>query len=393
MGGNGRTTLGDTPHSSRSTVICPADMKKFQGPMPKLSKSRQSRDFHLDNLTPDERLERCLTLFDEIGIDPPSHPESSAEWEFRCPHPDHDDRRPSCSLNWTKLTFYCQSCHWGDGTGILEFITVTTGRSISEAIEFMQTGCGHPGSGAMQPKKVEEPQTYLSLSSLDDWRSITVEAASYLLNDRRIPAENIIRHELGFDSQLDCITCPIFEYRDGQKLLPGRQLWRFDGTEPKYQSVPKGIQVGQLLYNAHVRSPKTVVVEAPLSVVSKSHLDDRYGFVACFGGPKTGQYPLLAQYPSLYLFFDNDDAGFKHADDVGRKLKDHTIYVVSQPYKMPDDDVDDDVDRLSDATVLQLLAEAVPYQKWVRANASRLNFLRQQSKPKQFRPAWTPYNH
>ncbi len=352
-------------------------LKLNRSPRPKLNRPQ----FSLDDLSEDERLERCLFLFEDIGIDPPRNPETNSEWLMNCPDPNHDDRHPSCSLNWTKLTYHCHGC--GEGGGILKFIMVTTGRSMSQALSFLKDGCGHPGANGVRLPRIEVPQTYHPMSVLDPWRYIHP-----YLTDRGIAEANIIKHDVGWDRSCDKIVIPVIEHDDeGQRVLLGwqtRSPGPVDPDTPKYQCSP-GLQISKLLYNGVVRSPKTVVVESPLSVVAKSHLDSEYGFVATFGGPKKKQYDLLAQYDPLILWFDSDEAGWKDAYDVGKALPGKNVHVVNLPFRSPD------MDELDDATVLKLLTEAIPYKDWIKENQGQLQWIRQPPRPKA--PEWHPWNH
>ena len=198
-----------------------------------------------------------------------------------------------------------------------------------------------------------------SLSRLEGWRGIH----PYLL-ERGIPEANCIKHELGhyLDPQYgECITIPVFDSED-DGCFPGWQYRpvNYDGQGEKYKCSP-GLKIGQILYNAQVRSPVTVAVESPLSVVAKSHLDAGYGFVATFGGPKKGQYDLLAQYDPLILWFDNDSPGVNFTVDAGYELKSRTtVYVVDNP-----DLLKKDADMFQNDEVLRLLAESIPYEEWL----------------------------
>ena len=50
-------------------------LKLNRSPRPKLNRPQ----FSLDDLSEDERLERSLFLFEDIGIDPPRNPETNSE--------------------------------------------------------------------------------------------------------------------------------------------------------------------------------------------------------------------------------------------------------------------------------------------------------------------------
>src|SRR5438093_11905114 len=50
-------------------------------------------------------------------------PRRGGEELIRCPSPDHEDRRPSCSVNWLAAVFHCHSCGVGGGMGVLRRLT------------------------------------------------------------------------------------------------------------------------------------------------------------------------------------------------------------------------------------------------------------------------------
>jgi DNA primase len=201
------------------------------------------------------------------------------------------------------------------------------------------------------------------------------------LRERGIPEANLIKHEIGYDPQSTRIVIPVFQmeehkddvgYTELRRVLLGWQTrsTKDDGT-PKYLT-SLGLKIGQVLYNAdRFQDPDrwrgllgTVVVESPLSVVAKSHLDEvGYGFVATFGAPSKSQYRLLDQlYEPLILWFDSDLAGLQDTLKAGEALQAKmNVYVVNNPPK-------EDVDELDDDTVLELIEESIiPYAEWKEA--------------------------
>ncbi len=179
----------------------------------------------------------------------------------------------------------------------------------------------------------------------------------YLTEFRHIPVANIVKHQVGYDPRINRIILPHYWQGD----LVGWQTRRIvnDGS-PKYQNTPD-FPRAETLYNFDVECDQVVVVESPMTVVSKSHLIPEYGFVATFGAEVTQkQLQVLSSYPSVILWFDNDQAGWRGTEKIVDHLRRYCdVLVVDSPY------VEDAADLPDDIT-LDLLAHAVPYWQWHR---------------------------
>jgi len=105
------------------------------------------------------------------------------------------------------------------------------------------------------------------------------------------------------------------------------------------------------------RDVAAVVVEAPLSVVSKCHVVE--GLEATFGATiPDRQIRFLARHPKVTLWFDNDPAGWKATRQVGEALLNYApVWVVDNPWAADPADMDDQ-------TVVDLVAKAIPFSAW-----------------------------
>src|SRR5665213_3157593 len=91
-------------------------------------------------LDDEERKKKCAELLDDLGLGFPGWKLRWDEFTFRCPLEEGNmhwrgDRRPSASLNWRKLAFYCHVCN--RGMGIVNFITEVTAMTKAEAFAWL----------------------------------------------------------------------------------------------------------------------------------------------------------------------------------------------------------------------------------------------------------------
>jgi DNA primase len=237
--------------------------------------------------------------------------------------------------------------------GIIDFITETTPMSKAEAFHWLMDDCD--GSNPYHYNETPEPQSHLSLDVLVPFMS---PPHPYLL-DRGIPVDNIVKHVVGYDSATDCIVIPVFWQGD----LVGWQTRPVDDADisesrPKYMC-SAGMKRGRLLYNRDDwhRGWCTVVVESPLTVVAKSHM--QFNFVATMGGPTRGQMELMKDIVegegSIILAYDNDPSGWNDTMQVGNFLgRDGVLVALNEV----------DLDEMTDADLYEVLEDPMPYQEW-----------------------------
>lgn len=309
-----------------------------------------------------QKEELCRTLLSEFGVSNITRSTSNGELIHSCCLPfglhKNGDLNPSASLNYKKLTYSCLGC--GNSGGLLWFIGVCRGISSTNARGWLvnYTGAGDPGSLAQlleffdavyTPRKNDKsPIPKFSEKILDNWRFIH----PYLTEIRKIPEEVLIQFNVGWNPEKNRIVLPHF----WKGNLVGWQTRRLtdDGT-PKYLSsvdFPKK----QTLYNYQPSEP-VVVVESVISVLSKHIVCSR--MEATFGMELPDkQVQLLTAHPKVTLFFDNDPAGWKATESVGKKLLPYTdVRVVDNPWSADAADVDK-------ITFLDLVSNAVPFEIW-----------------------------
>lgn len=335
-------------------------------------------------LLPDSEKEHlCRQLLEEFGADRVT--KHRDELIHGCLVSDaHQDQRanPTASLNYSKLVWKCLGC--GASGGLLWFIATMRKCSSQEARQWLQQATG-TGGEAMDlgdllryfdalyaEKNVRTPIPRYNTRVLGGWELDT----DYATPVRGIAPETVerygIRHAPRYELDdkgrtSDRLVIPHFWKGE----LVGWHTRRLteDGT-PKYLNSPD-FPKDQTVFNYQPGGP-AVVVEAPLSALKHAHA---LPMEATFGASVTDrQIALLADHERIYLFMDNDEAGWKsvegydhlvkrrreHVEGVAEKLARYTVVmVVDNPFKADPGDLDTDM-------VQALVETAVPWNEWQR---------------------------
>lgn len=323
----------------------------------------EHRPFEAGSLPDSEKEALCLDLLGEFGAQ--NIRRRGDEIIHSCVLPfglhANGDRNPSASLNWKKLTYRCLGCD--NGGGLLWFIATCRNESSAQARKWLsdQTGSGSDAQPLSAILKVIDdafaikgqrvPIPRMNSRILEPWYAIH----PYMTEIRGVPAQTLMQHHVGWNPKTNRIVIPHFWKGD----LVGWQTRRLvdDGT-PKYESsgdFPKDVTV----YNYVERADSALVVESAMSVLSKEHLGVH--MEATFGAAVTDtQVRLLSRHPTVTLWFDNDNAGWKATEHVGEALGGWcNVFVVDSPWAADPADVDDQ-------TFLDLVAGAVPFSIWQR---------------------------
>lgn len=324
----------------------------------------QRRPFTEGSLPREEKERLCRELLAEFGAQNIKRMNNELIHSCVLPFNGHKngDRNPSARLNVEKLTYICSGC--GNSGGLLWFIGVCRGQTTPQARSWLTKqvktgglGDGEDGLSALlryfdeiwaDADSGPPPLPRMDPRLLTPWLLIH----PYLTEIRGIPEANLMRFKVGFDPVRNRIVVPHF----WKGNLVGWQTRRLidDGT-PKWQSSPD-MPKSETIFN-YDRDHPAVVVEAPLSVVSKCHVVE--GLEATFGATiPERQIKLLASHPKVTLFFDNDAAGYKATQTVGKALLAYApVWVVDNPWAADPADMDDQ-------TVLSLVQNAVPFSAW-----------------------------
>jgi hypothetical protein len=328
-------------------------------------------------LLPESEKERlCRSLLSEFGATR-VRPGKDGELIHSCVLPfglhKNGDSSPSASLNYKKLTYNCLGCQ--NSGGLLWFIATCRGERSSQSRKWLnqQTGLGGEEQSLSslmayfdevykQRPNAVPPIPRMSERVLEPWMVIH----PYLTEVRGIPEETVVAFKAGYGdvevklndgTKVKSKRIVIPHYWKGD--LVGWQSRRLldDGT-PRYVSSPD-FPKDVTIYNHDPRNrPDVVVVESALSVLSKTHL---MPIVATFGASVTDrQVRLLALHRRLFLWFDNDEAGWNATASVAERASPYTqVFAIQSPYAADAGDVDD-------ATAFSLVEQAVPIHLWER---------------------------
>ncbi len=321
---------------------------------------RTKGEFEAGFLSDTEKELLCRDLLAEFGVVTISAT-NKGELIHQCSLPWHHDNNPSASLNYKKLTYNCFSC--GSSGGLLWYIGVCRGTSSDQAQKWLgeQTGTGADAQplsmlldffDAVYGKQAEShsPIPKMSVKALDPWYYIH----PYMTDDRRIPEETLKHFRVGWNQDLDRIVIPHFWKGD----LVGWQTRRLGREGSKYKNSPD-FPKDSTIYNYEARANPTVVVESPMSVLSKYHVGPH--IESTFGAEVNDrQIRQLSMHQRVVLWFDNDLAGWKATESVGEALEPYSsVLVVPSTWAADPADLDDQ-------TYTDLLAEAIPFSVWSR---------------------------
>ena len=241
-------------------------------------------------------------ILETAGID--QLRDSDKEVRGACPQhlsrTGHEDRHPSWSINKTKLTHNCFSCHY------------------SGTLSQLLTDLGHPPSPNLEQElkqqsflrrmaEINPAETVAGISPiLTEWslKNILGDVPQRLLDLKMLKRPAIDSYEVRWDSEFKTWVLPL---RDPHGSLLGAQ-YRKKGF---VRTDPEGLSKSELMFGLAAVSDRdhVVVVESPLDAVRL------YGLgipaVAALGSwVSDKQATLLARiFARVYLALDNDKAG------------------------------------------------------------------------------------
>lgn len=353
-------------------------------------------------LMPDSEKEAlCRSLLEEFGVNA-IRANDRGELTHAClisPSQHNDqDRNPTASLNYKKLTYKCLGC--GASGGLLWFIATCRGTRSSEARQWLAQATGTDGSvmdlsdllryfDAIYASKSEgrAPIPKYSERILEPWALIhpylTEGIPELGIPGRGIPEENLVKFKVGYSEHF-----PVGEQKTSERIviphfwkgdLVGWQTRRLDASDgtPKFLSSPD-FPKDTTLFNYDASRKKAMVVESMLSAIKHAHA---LPIEATFGASVTArQIRLLERHETVVLWMDNDKAGWDAVEGryedierggkvVGSKLAQEglgdllgrsvNVLVVDSPWAA------DPADMTTD-DVIELYEAAIPYAAWRR---------------------------
>jgi hypothetical protein len=346
------------------------------------------------------KLDMCRELLVEFGARKVRVRRDAHEIEHCCVLPWHDENHPSASLNYSKMVYSCLGCQ--SSGGLLWFIAMCReGADGRSARDWLDGKTGQSAEAELpdlirlikaiyeQEKPRVEPLPKMSPRALDPWRKIhpwlTLPTnAPPPGPGRGIPRQNVIDLELGYarrfpvrvDDDDDAAAGGEPRYVESERIviphfwrgsLVGWQTRRLadDGT-PKYVS-STGDWRGRTLYRHDPRRRLAIVVESPMSVARHFH---HLPMVATFGAKVTRQQILLlAEYETVLLWMDNDDAGWRAVqgwvDPQGERHPGlaEGLAPYSEVLVVPSDWAADPAD-MDDESARELVLSATSYVQW-----------------------------
>lgn len=270
----------------------------------------------------------------------------------------HGDQKPSASINIDKMVASCFVC---GGGSLMWWVATCRGTGGTEAKRWIREHTGVDGTSlaalvqffdeVYSPKDNREPPipTY-SDSVLDPWRLIH----PYLTEIRKIPVKTLIQFRVGFNPDNDRVVIPHF----WKGKLVGWVTRRIANDHSlRYQYTPS-FPKKQTIYNYQEREAP-VIVESQMSVLRQ--YEEHHAIEATFGASVSKeQIRLLGCHPRVYLFFDNDEAGYQATKFLGEALSIYTdVRVVCNPYEADAGDLDPKDFRA-------VIADSLPFSIWKR---------------------------
>ena len=237
-----------------------------------------------------------------------------------------------------RVTCFARGCFGETGTDTLGALRLLTGKSEREVFEL----CGYHMDGAHIPAAAPAPQAVTAKGTGDSAppaapaQTFTEEIDRYAaalagsegetyLSGRGFTRETMQRFHLGYDAQRHCVTIP---YNPAGSYY-GRRSTVPDTIRPHDNL--KGVQMP--LYNAAALYASDVcfVVESPLCAIS---IEQEGGAAVAISGTG-GKGRLIEQLKkkptaaALILCLDNDDAGRRATEDIGKALDEMQVYCVN----------------------------------------------------------------
>ncbi len=266
----------------------------------------------------------------------------------------HGDQKPSASINIEKMVVSCFVC---GGGSLMWWIGSCRNTSGSEAKRWLREHTGLDGAsfGALvkffeeiySPAAKPQPIPVYSESVLEPWKWVH----PYLTEVRKIPVETIIKFQVGFDKDTNRVVIPHF----WKGKLVGWVTRRLTNDQSLRYMYTPSFPKKETIYN-YSRDDSPIVVEGQMDVLRHAHC---FHLEATFGASVSDkQVRLLGAHPRVYLFFDNDEAGYNITKKLGQQLSAYTnVLVVENPFAADAGDMDDVIFD-------EVIHKTIPFSSW-----------------------------
>lgn len=234
--------------------------------------------------------------------------------------PFHNNyRTPAGEIDKELGHFYCFGC--GTSISLLEFVTKTTGKTMFEAMRFIDAKKENEDIVSQIEKTLHKEPEYVAYDAQTierlNTQALDSDRAMQYYQGRKISENSIKRFLLGYSGKQDMVTIPIHS-PDG-KMFVGFVARSVEGKD--FKNTP-GLPKSKVLFNLHrvKASSEVYVVESSFDAIRL----DQCGIpaVATLGSTVSNmQCNLLEKYfNNVIVVGDNDDAGKSMQEKIFTKI-------------------------------------------------------------------------
>lgn len=234
-----------------------------------------------------------------------------------CPNPNHEDKKPSWSLNVETFFYNCWSCGFS-GRGIAGLF-LKLGKVIPAWVHDLPEQSKRTRTRVPGNKK--EKQVMAPRNTWLEWLSANVDGAYGKLKERDIELETLKKFGVGYNAELDIIYCPCI---NGAGNLVG---WgeRSDKWDFRWKVMPEGVHKTRMLFGEnHIEEGKKNNVYVVEGVVDALKMW-QWGFkaVAVMGSHLYQEQAerIMELASQVIVIPDNDKAGLQLRYDVVKYLR------------------------------------------------------------------------
>ena len=234
-----------------------------------------------------------------------------------CPFSDHlEDKNPSFSILKDKNTFKCFGC--GKGGSVIDFVMMYKQVGKLQAVNMLNHDF-NLGIKQSAPKK-------LDIKSYLLWCEKNINQTDYFLK-RGLSPTIIKNHRLGYDVTKKVVTIP---YSGKMNYYQSRSV-----NEKKFYKPPTTQAGLEPIYNENaltqLNGNPVFIVESPICAMSIEQYGERAIAICGGGGVNKIDQALKGKKTNelgFILSFDNDEAGQRYTEEIGKNLKSKRIRFV-----------------------------------------------------------------
>jgi DNA primase len=248
----------------------------------------------------------CL---DELGI---SYRMAGDECTGICPSPDHDDRKPSWSVNVETGTHNCFSCDFQGN--FVHLVENYLGIDRLEAVAWCRKRGGVERAKMLLNKERVEPRRP---ETRESELALFVPPPTGPMSKRLLTAEACEEYGVLWDRGKEAWVTPIRDPYD-------HRLWGWqEKNERLFRNRPRNVPKSKTLFGLDAFSGGTaILVESPLDAVRLRSVGLRGGLASFGVGVSEEQLRIITEYADeLVLALDNDKAGVDKTREIRRSFR------------------------------------------------------------------------